>query len=197
MSRQAQRSETTRASLIDAARELFTARGYADVGTTEIVERAGSSRGAMYHHFKDKKDLFRAVYEEIQEELIHQVSEELTRTGTTDPIAALEAGLRIFLQSCVAPDKARIGLIDAPAVLGWQEWRALDDKYALGLVDTSLQLGISTGALRADIPARPLANMILAGLGEAGLFVASAEDPQAARADAERAVLALLDGLRA
>jgi AcrR family transcriptional regulator len=196
MSRQAQRSETTRAGLIYAARELFTARGYAEVGTIEIVERAGSSRGAMYHHFKDKKDLFRAVYEQIQEELIQKVADEVAQTGATDPVAALEAGLRTFLLACVEPEKARIGLVDAPAVLGWQEWRALDEKYALGVVAAGLQLGISAGALRADAPVRPLAHIILAALGEAGMLIAGAENPDAARIEAEQALLALLDGLR-
>lgn len=196
MSRQAEKSETTRARLIAAARELFAERGYAAVSTPEIVSHAGSSRGAMYHHFKDKKDLFRAVYEQIQQELIQRVSQQMASPGGAEPMGALEAGLRTFLLSCVEPDKARIGLIEAPAVLGWQEWREIDEKYALGLVTAGLQMGIAAGALRSDIPTRPLAHVILAGLGEAGLLIASADDPDAARAEAEPAILALLDGLR-
>jgi AcrR family transcriptional regulator len=196
MSRQAEKSEATRAHLIAAARELFAERGYAAVGTPEIVGHAGSSRGAMYHHFKDKKDLFRAVYEEIQQELIQRVADEMAGLSDSEPLAALEAGLRIFLQSCLEPDKARIGLIEAPAVLGWLEWREIDERYALGLVTAALEMGIAAGALRADVPTRPLAHVILAGLGEAGLLIASADDPDAARREAEPAVLALLDGLR-
>ncbi|MET9486806.1 helix-turn-helix domain-containing protein [Nocardia sp. NPDC006630] len=196
MSRQAARSETTRTSLINAARELFAARGYAAVGTPEIVEHAGSSRGALYHHFKDKQELFRAVYEQIQQQLMQQIADELARTETTDPLTAFEAALRMFLQSCMEPERTRICLIDGPAVLGWQEWRALDEKYALGMVAASLQLGVDSGALRNDVPLRPLAHMIIAALGEAGLLIASSDDPAAARIESEAAVLAILDGLR-
>jgi AcrR family transcriptional regulator len=197
MGRQAEKSETTRAGLIAAARELFADRGYADVGTMEIVNRAGSSRGAMYHHFPGKPELFRAVYEQIQQELIERVSAQMAGVDDADPLAALEVGLRTFLLACLDPDKARIGLIDAPAVLGWREWRALDEQYALGLVTAGLQMGIEAGVLRGDLPTRPLAHMILAALGEIGLLIAEAEDPDKARAEGETAVLALLAGLRA
>lgn len=196
MGRQAEKSETTRAALIAAARALFAERGYAEVGTVEIVNRAGSSRGAMYHHFADKQELFRAVYEQIQQELIDRVAARIAELTGDGPLVAFEAGLRTFLLACLDQDKARIGLIDAPSVLGWAQWRALDERYALGLVTGGLRLGIDAGALRADLPVRPLAHMILSALGEAGLLIASAEDPEAALADAERALLALLDGLR-
>ena len=196
MGRQAEKSENTRAALIAAARELFAERGYAAVGTTEIVNRAGSSRGAMYHHFKDKQELFRAVYEQIQEELIQRVAERIEGAGA-DPMAALRAGLNAFLDSCLEPEKARIGLIDAPAVLGWAQWRELDERYALGIVTAGLQGGVEAGVLRGDLPVRRLAHLVLAALGEAGLLIAGAADPEAARAETEAAVLALLDGLRA
>ncbi|SDZ29894.1 DNA-binding transcriptional regulator, AcrR family [Amycolatopsis xylanica] len=196
MGRQAEKSETTRAALISAARELFAEHGYAAVGTTEIVTRANSSRGAMYHHFKDKQELFRAVYEQIQQELMDDVSAHMSHTGDGGPLAAFEAGLRSFLLACLQPDKARIGLIDAPAVLGWRQWRELDEQYALGMVTAGLQLGVDAGVLRTDVPVRFLAHLVLAALGEAGLLIAGATDPGAARLEAERALLALLDGLR-
>lgn len=196
MGRQAEKSEHTRAALIGAARELFAERGYADVGTVEIVNRAGSSRGALYHHFRDKQELFRAVYEQLQRDLIDRVARRMAEVTADDPLAGLETGLRTFLLACLEPDKARIGLIDAPAVLGWQEWRALDEQYALGLVTAGLRTGIDAGVLHADLPVTPLAHMILAALGEAGLLIASAPDPDAVRVETERAVLALFDGLR-
>ncbi|MFB4298009.1 TetR/AcrR family transcriptional regulator [Actinomadura sp. NTSP31] len=196
MSRQAEKSEATRAHLIAAARALFAERGYAAVGTPEIVGRAGSSRGAMYHHFKDKKDLFRAVYEQLQQELIEEISAEIDGLGGTDPMAALEGGVRTYLRSCVESDTARIGLVEAPSVLGWAEWREIDQRYALGVVTAGLELGRAAGLLRDDVPLRTLAHVVLAGLGEAGLLIAAADDPEAARAEAEPAVLALLDGLR-
>jgi len=195
MGRQAEKSESTRTALTRAARELFAERGYAAVGTMEIVNRAGSSRGAMYHHFKDKQELFRAAYEQIQQELIDRVAESME--GVDDPLTAFETGLRTFLLACVEPDKARIGLIEAPSVLGWQEWRRLDEQYALGMITAGLELGQQSGVLQAGLPTRPLSHMILAALGEAGLLIAEAEDPEAARKEAEPAVLAILNGLRA
>ncbi|MEC3957180.1 TetR/AcrR family transcriptional regulator [Nocardia sp. CDC153] len=197
MIRQAERSESTRATLIAAARELFAERGYAAVGTPEIVQRAGSSRGAMYHQFKDKKDLFRAVYEQVQQEILQQVGETMAQVAPTDPLAVLEAGLHNFLLSCVDPERVRITLIDAPSVLGWQEWREVDEKYGLGLVVAGLQSGIQAGVLRADLDIRPLALIILSALGEAAMFIANAEDPEAARIQTEPVVLALINGLRA
>ncbi|ROO86085.1 TetR family transcriptional regulator [Actinocorallia herbida] len=196
MSRQAEKSEATRANLVAAARALFAEHGYAAVGTTEIVDRAGSSRGAMYHHFKDKKELFRAVHEQIQQELIERVTLALAEADPADPLAALEAGLRTFLLVCLEQDKARIGLIEAPAVLGWREWRDIDEKYALGLVTAGVEAGVAAGALRADLPVHSLAHLILAALGEAGLLIAGSPDPESARTEAEHAILTLLNGLR-
>ncbi|MFI1913633.1 TetR/AcrR family transcriptional regulator [Nocardia sp. NPDC020380] len=197
MAKQAERSESTRAGLIAAARELFAERGYAAVGTPEIVERAGSSRGAMYHQFKDKQDLFRAVYEQVQQEIMAQIAEAMADVDRSDPAAALKSGLHTFLLSCTDPERIRISLIDAPAVLGWQEWRALDEQYGLGLVIAGLEQGMGTGALRTDLAVRPVALMILSALGEAALFIAGAADPETARAETEPAIFALLDGLRA
>ncbi|QLY30274.1 TetR/AcrR family transcriptional regulator [Nocardia huaxiensis] len=196
MAKQAERSESTRAALVTAARELFAERGYAAVGTPEIVDRAGSSRGALYHQFKDKQDLFRAVYEQIEQEILQEVGAAMAATPPADAVAALEAGLHTFLMTCVEPERVRIALIDAPAVLGWQEWRALDEKYGLGLIMAGLQAGIAAGALRGDLAIRPLALLILSALGEAALLIASSDDPETARAETEPAVLALLDGLR-
>ncbi|WP_040806088.1 TetR/AcrR family transcriptional regulator [Nocardia concava] len=197
MAKQAERSESTRASLIAAARELFAERGYAAVGTPEIVERAGSSRGAMYHQFKDKKDLFRAVYEQVQQETLQQVGETMAQAPPADPMAMLEAGLHNFLLSCVDTERVRITLIDAPSVLGWEEWRAVDEKYGLGLVVAGLQAGIQAGVLRDDLDIRPLSLMILSMLGEAAMFIANADDPEIARTRTEPVVMALINGLRA
>jgi hypothetical protein len=108
----------------------------------------------------------------------------------------LVAGVRAFLDHCLDPALARIALIDAPSVLGWAEWREVDERYGLGLVTAGLQGAMAVGALRPQ-PVRPLAHLILGALGEAGMLVANADDPRAARREIEPAMLALLDGLRA
>ncbi len=192
--RRAERGEATRAALVRAARQLFAERGYAAVGTNEVVERAGVTRGAMYHHFRDKKDLFRAVYEEVEQEIVAQTA---TKMGAIeDPWELLMSGLRSFLDACTDPALSQIGLVDAPSVLGWKEWREIGMRYALGLTTFALQNAMDAGVLRRT-KVEPLAHLILGALGEAGMLVANADDPLAAREQVEGSLLALLEGLRA
>ena len=193
--RKAEQSEATRQALLAVARELFADRGYAGVGTEEIVQRARVTRGALYHHFRDKKDLFRAVYERLEAELAEALSRQLAKRPADDPIALLSTGARAYLDSCMDPALARIALVDAPSVLGWQEWREVGERYGLGLVVAGLEGAMAAGAI-SDQPAKPLAHLILGALGEAGMLIANADDPKAARAEVEPPLLALLQGLR-
>lgn len=191
--RRAERGEATRAALVRAARELFMERGYAEVGTTEIVERAGVTRGALYHHFGDKRDLFRAVYEQLEQELVEAAAARLA--GVEDPWEALVSGMRSYLDACTDPATAQIGLLDGPSVLGWQEWREIGTRYALGLTTFALERAMDAGAIRRANP-KQLAHLVNGALGEAGLLLANAEDPAAARAEVEKTVLAMFEGLR-
>src|SRR3954471_19827939 len=106
--RQTDRSESTRAKLVSVARELFAKRGYAAVGTEEIVRRAKVTRGALYHHFEDKRDLFRAVHEQVEQELVEGIGERMR--GVEDPMELLNAGLRAFLDACTDPAVIQIAL---------------------------------------------------------------------------------------
>src|SRR5687768_14440502 len=120
---QAERSESTRGALIAAARRLFAERGYADVGTEEIVRAAGVTRGALYHHFAGKRDVLRAVYEQLEGEIATEVAAGVEPgAGIVD---TLSAGAERFLDHCLEPEVQRIVLLDAPAVLGWEEWREI------------------------------------------------------------------------
>ena len=193
--RKAEQSEATRSALLAVARELFAERGYAGVGTEEIVQRARVTRGALYHHFRDKKDLFRAVHEQLEAELAATLSKQLAEGPAHDPIALLRTGVRTFLDHCMNPALARIALVDAPSVLGWEEWREVDEKYGLGLVMAGLQGAMAAGAIREQ-PVKPLAHLILGALGEAGMLIANADDPMAAREEVEPPLLGLLEGLR-
>ena len=107
----AEQSEATRAALVAAARELFAERGYAGVGTEEIVRRARVTRGALYHHFEDKKDLFRAVHEGLEAELAQTIGAQLADGGATDALELLRTGVRTFLDACtdraLRADRAR------------------------------------------------------------------------------------------
>ena len=154
------------------------------------------TRGALYHHFEDKRDLFRAVYEQVETELTDEIGAELTARAGDDPLAALLEGIETVLDLCLDPELRQITLIDAPAVLGWSEWRRLGDQYGLGLVIAALEIGMEAGELRRQ-PTRPLAHVLLAAISEAGLMIANSDDVVATRAEAEEALRSILEGLRA
>jgi AcrR family transcriptional regulator len=175
------------------ARRLFSRRGYADVGTDEIVRVAKTTRGGLYYHFEDKKDLFRAVNEQVQAELAQSIGEQLAGAGG-DPLQMLQIGVASFLDACMDPRFAQVALVDAPAVLGWREWREADQKYGLGLVTAGLELGIAEGLLPSQ-PVKPLAHLLLGAVGEAGMMIANAPDPADARKEVEPAVIALMESL--
>ena len=192
--RKAAQSEATRAQLVGVATRLFSERGYAGVGTEEIVRQAGVTRGALYHHFADKRELFRAVHEGVERDLVERIAGGVT--GVAGPWEVMIAGMRAYLDACTEPTVIQISLIDAPSVLGWEEWREIDARYGLGLVTTALRAAMDTGVLRRHA-VEPLAQLLLAAMAEAGLMVATAPDPASARDQVEAAVLALLEGLRA
>lgn len=192
--KQEQRSRATREKLVTAARTLFAQRGYAAVGTEEIVRAAGVTRGALYHQFREgKEQLFEAVFEAVEAETTQRIA-ELALTGATDPVAALRNGARAFLEICAEPEIERIGLLDAPSVLGWQRWREIGFAHGLGLVVATLQAGIDAGALVPQ-PATPMAHLLLGALDEGALYVARAEDRATARAEVEQVIDRLIDGL--
>ena len=173
------RSEATRRALVNAARTLFGARGYAHVGTEEIVRAAGVTRGALYHQFRDKADLFAAVAEQVEAEIADRIAAAAAEAAD-DPVGALRTGARLFLDACAEPEVERIILLDAPAVLGWEAWRDLAGRYGLGLVQLALRSAMEAGAI-VDQPVVPLAHVLIGALDECALYVARAEDPAAAR----------------
>jgi AcrR family transcriptional regulator len=188
------RSEATRARLVGTARRLFAERGYARVSTAKIVSEAGVTRGALYHQFEDKADLFRAVFEEIERELVERLAAEAL--SRSDPWEAQLAGLDAFLLACGEPEIQRIALLDAPSVLGWEAWREIEAQYGLGLIIAGLRNLIEIGVIPSQ-PVEPTAHAILGALGEAGLYVARAKDMDAARAEMSEVLHRMVEGLRA
>jgi len=187
------RSEATRQALVRAARGLFGARGYAEVGTEEIVRAAGVTRGALYHQFRDKADLFAAVAEEVEDEIAGLIAAGAA-AESTEPIDVLRAGARLFLEVCAEPEVERIILLDAPAVLGWEAWRDLYARYGFGLVQVALQSAMNSGAIVRQ-PVTPLAHALIGALDECALYVARAEDPATARQECAAIVDQILRGL--
>jgi AcrR family transcriptional regulator len=191
---QAERSESTRSALIEAARALFAERGYAAVGTEEIVRAAGVTRGALYHHFEGKRDLFEAVYERVEVELAERIAAGALVSNANSPLEAMRAGAEMFLQACTEPEAQQIALLDGPSVLGWDRWREIAAQHGLGLIEATLQAAIDAGAI-SEQPVRPLAHVLMGALDEAAMLVARADDPERMRAEVGRTLDSLLAAL--
>jgi len=189
----AEQSDVTRGKLLRAARALFAAHGFRETATEAVVREAGVTRGALYHHFRDKTDLFRAVYEDIERDLAERLM--MSAIGVDDPLVALQRGAAAFLDACLDPAVQRIVLLEGPTVLGWDLWREIDQAYGLGLVKVALQTAIDAGAIE-PMPVEPLAHILLGGLVEAGMLLASAPDPEAARGEIGEAAARVIEGLR-
>ncbi|HEX9966309.1 MAG TPA: helix-turn-helix domain-containing protein, partial [Solirubrobacterales bacterium] len=168
---QRERSQATRGALVAAARRLFAERGYAGVGTEEIVRAAGVTRGALYHHFADKRDLFEAVYEQLEADLTERIASGALAANADSPLAAMRAGAAMFLRACTEPEAQQIALLDGPAVLGWDRWREIGAEHGLGLIEATLRAAIEADAIPRQ-PVRPLAHVLMGALDEAALLVA-------------------------
>ncbi|ETA05844.1 MULTISPECIES: TetR/AcrR family transcriptional regulator [Gordonia] len=192
---QAERTAATRAALIAAGRKLFGERGFADVGTQEIVDEAGVTRGALYHQFDDKKGLFTAVYDAVEQDVVTQIAERSAELAADNPIAALKSGMRLFLELCTEPSVHRITLVEAPSVLGWAQWRARGEEFGFALVERLIQAAIAAGQA-VDQPTRPLAHVAIGALDEAALYVAAAQDRDAATAEVAAVLDRIVDSFR-
>lgn len=192
---QGERRAATRATLVAAGRELFATRGYEAVGTEEIVAAAGVTRGALYHHFDGKRGLFAAVYEAVEEELVANFP--LDRLLGTDPFDGLRVGISEFLELSLDQELQRITLLDAPAVLGWEQWHEVQVRHGLGLLLAGVGAALEAGQIRSELPAEELANALLGTLVEAALYVSRSDDPPAAMERMRTVLTALLEGLRA
>jgi len=193
---QAERSEATRGALIEAARPLFTERGYAGVGTEQIVRAAGMTRGALYHHFADKRELFEAVYVQVEKELSERIAIGALSANPESPLEAMRAGAEMFLDACTEPSVQRIVLLDGPSVLGWARWREIAAEHGLGLIESSLETAMAAGAI-AERPIRPLAHLLMGALDEAAMLIAQSEDPSAMRGEVGETLDVLLAALSA
>jgi AcrR family transcriptional regulator len=193
MSSKAQQSEATRRKLLRVGRDLFARRGYSDVPTEEIVRLAGVTRGALYHHFRDKRDLFAAVVEQLEQEVSELVAQAaLTKS---DAWEQQRAAIDVYLDVCLEPAVQRILLTDAPSVLGLAAWREIEARYGLGLVSAGLGAVMEAGFIEEQ-PIEPLAHLLLGALTEGGLLIARSEDRERARREVGEGLDRILEGLR-
>ena len=183
--KRAAQGRATRGQLIEVATGLFAGHGYEGTSIEAVLTAAGVSRGALYHHFAGKEALFTAVLEAVSERVAAQVTEVIS--GCTDPVDALRTGALGWIDLAGDPVIQRIMLVDAPSVLGWEQWRAMDEGRTVGAMRDMLQAVSDTGRLPAELVG-PFAHMILAALDEAAMVVARAPDTRAAIAEERQAV---------
>lgn len=189
---QTERSDATRSALLAAGRELFAEHGYASVSTEQIVSGSGLTRGALYHHFGGKRELFKAVFEQIESELVGRIP--VGRLDAGDPLEVLRAGVETVLDFSLESAVQRIALEDAPSVLGYEEWREIEERYGLGLLTAGLGAAMEAGQIERR-PVEPLAHLLLGALVVAAQYVARADDVKVARKEMGEALHGVLDGL--
>jgi AcrR family transcriptional regulator len=177
------------------ARELFAAHGFDGTGTEQIVAEARVTRGALYHHFRDKADLFRAVMAEAAGDVAQRLIDEQLAAEAESPLQEIRDGVSAFLDVCVGGDFQRIVLVDGPRVLGSDAWEDLVDRYGRGILEEWLTRATETGDLDA-MPMGALSRLLIAMLTEASLAIARADNPAATRGDLGAVLDRMLTGLR-
>lgn len=187
--KRAAQGRATRGQLIEVATGLFAAHGYEGTSIEAVLAAAGVSRGALYHHFAGKEALFTAVVSAITDRVTQDLA-EATR-DCTDPVDAVRTAALAWIDLAGDPVIQRIVLVDAPSVLGWEQWRDMDEGRTVGAMRAMLQSVSDTGRLPAEL-VEPFSHMLLAALDEAAMTVARAPDSRAAVAEGRHAVEELL-----
>lgn len=188
------RAQATRATIIQAAREMVVENGYADVSTAQILRRAGVSRGGLYHHFDGKQGLLLAVLEAVERDVAARLISDVAGMPD-DPFARLVAGIQAYLDLCRdSVELQRIGLLEGRRAVGWEQWRRIVSAHGMRLIARGLQASMDAGQIERQDP-EPLAYMILAVIHEAGTAIACAANRDAARAREGHAVATIIEGL--
>jgi AcrR family transcriptional regulator len=192
VNKRVEQGQATRAALIGVATGLFAANGYDRTAIPAVLDVAGVSRGALYHHFASKEALFEAVLQAVEA----QATLKVTRAagGATDPLDGLRRGCAAYLAMCRDPVVRQISLIDAPAVVGWERWREIDEQHAFGLVKAAIAAIAADGRVKPEL-VDVMAHMVLAALLEVALLVARADQGRIAIRRGKEAIDELLTAL--
>lgn len=190
----ASRAEATQKTLRRQARKLFAQKGYSGANTGELVSRARVTKGALYHHFENKRELYYTVVEDLERELVERI--EAAAAAFRDPWDQLRAMCRAYLEACRDPALARTLVLEAPVVLGWKTWCELEQRYEVAAFARRLKQagGVGTGL---EQPAETLAQVILGALTTGVRVIATAENSDVARVKVQDTIDRVLGGLRA
>jgi AcrR family transcriptional regulator len=179
--RKVEQGRLTRERLIATATRLFAENGYDRTSIEAVLQRADVSRGALYHHFANKEELFAAVLEAVEARIQGAIVAEAI--ASRDPVEALRTACRTWVRLAGDPTIQRIAIIDAPAVVGWQKWREIDGRHNFGMLRATLEAIAATGRIRRD-SVDLLAHLLLAALLEAALVIAHSGGPAAEQQEA-------------
>jgi AcrR family transcriptional regulator len=184
--------DSTRRALLDAARRRFGASGFGGTTLDQVAADARVTKGALYHHFASKEQLFLKVYDEVEADL--SARSMAAAAAATDPVEAIQRGFAAFLDLALDPVVQRIALLDAPSVLGTAAKLEVDARHSLAAVRSAVELGMAEGRL-APLDPDATAQLLIAACGQAALLIATADDPAAARTDIGAALDRLITGL--
>jgi AcrR family transcriptional regulator len=191
-SKKAKQGAATRQALLDAACTLFGEHGYSATSIDDVAHAANVTKGAFYHHYDGKQELFAGVYEQVKREVSERVAAAFLEP---DPWVDLCAGCQAMLDAHLDPSVQRIVLHDAQAVLDADTIRRVDTRYGAVVLRGALRRSIRAGIIRA-LPLKILALMLTGAILEGCMAIADAEDPGQARAEVGNVLTALLEGLR-
>jgi AcrR family transcriptional regulator len=187
-----ERGEITREALVGAARLLFGRDGFTSTSLDDIASAAGVTKGALYHHFQNKEELFRAVAESVKRDINTRLSDLFIGS---DAFTALEAGCFTILEAYLDPSVRQIVWADAPAVLSLSAYRDIQGRYEQVFLRASLRRAMREGVIES-LPLRPLTALLTGAIGEGCTFIAASPDPIVAREEVGHTMSRLLGGLR-
>ena len=190
------RAEATRCALVSSGRELFGNNGYAGTSVNQVVRHAGVTKGALYHHFKDKDELFRAVVEEVKLEVTQRAADAYFAAAEgTDPDRSLRLTCLALIDASLDPAVQRIAVLDARSVLDASHRRHIETRYEVALLRGALRGAMRAGTVERQ-PYVTLAHLLSGAINEACALIADSDDQEAARAEVSGVITRLLDGLR-
>lgn len=189
---QRERTEFTTANVLAVARELFAHDGYTATSIDDIAAAAKVTKGAVYHHFSGKQALFRAIYEREQHTIIEAVSRAYKREP--DAWSGFQAGVTASLTISCRPDVQRITLIDAPAAIGWETMREIEDRYTMQMLERGLQRVIDEGWIEPR-PVTALARFLFGGICELAMAVAHSKQPHKEKSQATKELTRIVAAL--
>ncbi|WP_433373997.1 TetR/AcrR family transcriptional regulator [Actinoplanes sp. CA-142083] len=184
MNRNVARGRETREHLVRVATRLFATQGYEGTSIEAVLQETGVSRGSLYHHFPGKEALFLAVFQELEVRVVAEIAGSVA--GLSDPVEAIGVACLAWIRMAGDPEVQQIVLTDAPAVLGWQRWRELDEENVLG----QFRMAIAAAADAGRVDPRHVdvfAHLVVAAVNEAAILVARSPDPAAALPGAQDA----------